>query len=170
MSNATSIYIYVARTIRHNANTIIWRLAMVNLIIAVLLWITAAVTGKALFYLLATTVFLLGFAMAVVIGMLLKIIAFLIWLHLQGLRDRLSAAARPVFNVTNMKMIIPSRNGNQLLALLIAAELALIGAFIAPQIFFLPAALLWLATFSVLAWILSMALLRYHRTVRTVTA
>ncbi len=143
-----------------------WRLSMANLIVTVLFWIMAEATGGPVFDLLAGAIFLMGFAMAVVTGMLLKIIAFLIWLHLQGVREQLIMEGKPVITVPKMKAVISSRQGGSLLLLLIAAQLITITALLSPQWFTLPAALLWLAYFCTLGGVMGYALFRYQRFIK----
>ena len=139
-----------------------WRLAMIHLIAAIGLWAVAEITGRQLFSILAAGIFLLGFAMAVITGMLLKIIAFLIWLHLQSLRDTLTHSNKPDFGPRNMKSIVSSRSSDYLLMLLIAAQIVLVGALVWPNIFSLPAALVWLVLFCSLMYVLVRALLYYR--------
>jgi hypothetical protein len=145
-----------------------WRLAMVNLLAVCVLWMAAEATGDPLFDMLAAAVFLLGFAMAVVTGMLIKIVSFLIWLHLQAANDGLIMSGQPGFTVPTMQAVIASRQGNWLLYLLIAAELAIIGALLSPEFFAAPAAALWLGQFSLLAGVIGNALYQYRRTARNV--
>ena len=168
---AASLLIFALTTLRlqtqgkrkvRDSHRDFWRLAMVNLVIASGLWIAAEITGRQLFDMLATGVFLMGFAAAVVTGMLLKIIAFLVWLHLQSLRERLVHGDKPSFGVRNMKSIVPSRSSDYLLLLLIAAQIALVGALVWPSMLSLPAALLWLALFCSLMYVLVRALMYYR--------
>ena len=135
---------------------------MINLILAVVLWGIAAVTGRPLFDLLAATVFLLGFAMAVVTGMLLKIAAFLIWLHLSAASDALRTEGHRAYSVPRMKTIISPWSGDRLLYLLIIAETITIAAIGFPVYFSSAAALLWLVQFCYLEAVLVNALLRYR--------
>lgn len=142
-----------------------WRLAMVNLLLCLCCWIGAAQTGMPGLYLLTAAVFLLGFAMAVVTGMLLKIISFLIWLHLQGLNEALQSAGKPGFIVPKMKRVIADRKSNLLLISLLIAQLCIIAAILIPRIMAVAAALAWLVFFILLGMILSKAVLRYYQIV-----
>jgi hypothetical protein len=81
-----------------------WRVAMVSLILVALLWL-AGVVHPALrrltwLPLLAGILFLGGFALSVVGGMLHKIVSFLCWFHLQG---QLHA---PAGTIPNMKEFV----------------------------------------------------------------
>ena len=139
-----------------------WRLGMVNLVAATGLWTAAEITGRQLFDVLAVGIFLLGFAMAIIIGMLLKIIAFLIWLHLQSLRDRLLHANKPSFAPRNMKGIVSSRKNDYLLLLFDrgtdhADRCAGLARYVQSA-----AALVWLALFCSLMYVLVRALLYYR--------
>ena len=147
-----------------------WRLAMLNLLLTLCFWIVAGITGKPEFDLLAGAVFLLGFAMAVVTGMLLKIIAFLIWLHLQAVNEGLQARGRPGFIVPKMKRVIADRKSDALLFSLALAELTIIGAILFPAYLSIPAAIAWLVFFCLLAWVLGRAVFRYYQIVREITA
>jgi len=139
-----------------------WRLAMINLILAVVLWGIAATTTKPVFDLLAATVFLLGFAMAVVTGMLLKIVAFLIWLHLTAASDALRLDGHRAYSVPRMKAIISAAHSDRLLYLLIIAETFTIAAIGFHAYFSFIAALLWVVQFCYLEVVLVLALLRYR--------
>lgn len=139
-----------------------WRLSMVELLIAVVLWVVATISNNPLFGLLAGVLFLFGFAMMVVTGMLLKIVAFLIWLHLQQARDQLVKLGRAAIKVPKMNAIISSRTGARLLIVLIAAQSAMILAILFPPLLSIIAALSWLVFFSFLGGVLAEAMLRYR--------
>ena len=143
-----------------------WRLAMLNLLLCLCFWIGASITGRPELHLLTAAVFLLGFAMAVVTGMLLKIISFLIWLHLQSLNEALQAGGKPGFMVPKMKRVIADKKSNLLLISLCAAQLCMITAILFPRQMTLLAALAWLEFFIALGFILSGAVFRYYKIVR----
>ena len=145
-----------------------WRLAMINLILAVALWSIATATGRPLFHLLAATVFIMGFALAVVTGMLLKIVAFLIWLHLTAASDGLRTEGHRGYSVPRMKTIISEWSSERLLYLLILAETATIAALGFPAYFSIAAALLWLVQFCYLEVVLGKALLRYRSIMQSI--
>lgn len=67
-----------------DATTLFWRLAMASLLAAAALW-CAAVDGRARGLLLGL-LFMLGFAYSAVLGMLYKIVPFLLWQHWQEQR------------------------------------------------------------------------------------
>jgi hypothetical protein len=140
-----------------------WRLGMVNLMAVSLLSIISVFSNKPLFEIMTVTVFLFGFTMAIVTGMLLRIIAFLIWLHLSAANDALGTDANQAFQVPKMKAVISSKASDTILILLIVAELSLISAVIYPAHFTTLAALLWFCQFSLLAFVLGRAIYRYNR-------
>ncbi|MBF8270447.1 MAG: hypothetical protein HW386_2156 [Gammaproteobacteria bacterium] len=134
-----------------------WRLAIFNLLLTLCFWISAGITGRPEFALLTGVMFLLGFAMAVVTGMLLKIVAFLIWLHLQAANEGLQARGRPGYIIPKMKRVIADRKSNILLFSLLLAQLMIIGAILYPSDLTTPAAVAWLVFFSLLTMVLARA-------------
>lgn len=82
-----------------------WRVAMASLIVAVVLWAAAQVVpmwaASDAYPVLVGVVFLVGFALSVVNGMLYKIVPFLAWFHLQS---QLQAKAG---SIPTMKQMIP---------------------------------------------------------------
>jgi hypothetical protein len=80
-----------------------WRLAMGALLAAVMVWAGAAAFGAATPALLLGVLFLTGFGISAVSGMLYKIVPFLVWLHLNNLKFATGAA----FTVPTMKQVIP---------------------------------------------------------------
>ena len=83
-----------------------WRMAMLALLLALMVWAGAVVLGETTPELVLDMLFLIGFAMPVISGMSYKNIPFLIWLHLNN-RTFVSATRR--IAVPNMKQIIPER-------------------------------------------------------------
>jgi len=101
----------------------------------------------------------------VVTGMLLKIISFLIWLHLSELDNTLTLAGGPGIEAPKMKSVINDWVGNRLLQLLLFAQALLLLAFPWPSLFTRPAALAWLVFFLFLGWIIARVMLRYREIV-----
>jgi hypothetical protein len=139
-----------------------WRLGMVHLIAACACWIAAELTGRLALDLLTAVLFLMGFAMSVVTGMLLKILSFLIWLHLSELDNALTLAGKPGVEVPKMKSVINNWVADRLLQLLLFAQALLLLAFPWPSLFIRPAALAWLVFFFFLGWVVARVLLRYR--------
>jgi len=114
----------------------LWQVAMLSTLLACALWLTARVLPMVAQWqgwpLLFGTLVLFGGFMSVIIGMLYKIVPFLVWLHLhhQG-RGRLIAP--------NMKKVLPqNRIDGQALAHLLSFGLLLL-AVLWPQWFAYPA-------------------------------
>lgn len=82
-----------------------WRIGMLSLLAATLLWMIGQAStplADSTFYSLALGIlFIIGFALSVIQGMLYKIVPFLVWFHLQS--------KLPSKQVPNMKSIIPDR-------------------------------------------------------------
>ena len=82
-----------------------WRIGLFSLLTAAILWLAgqASITlANSTFYALALGIlFIIGFALSVIQGMLYKITSFLIWFHLQG--------KLPPGKTPHMKSIIPDR-------------------------------------------------------------
>jgi 4-hydroxybenzoate polyprenyltransferase len=147
-----------------------WRLAMVNLVAAVIVWVIAKITGNPVYDLLVAVIYLLGFAMAVVIGMLLKIFSFLVWLHLQTLNDSLKMKGEKEFNIPKMKTVISPRTCDRLLSLLMVAQVTVVAALFLPETIPEVAAILWLAVFAFLGGVLWRTAWRYRVLHRKMTA
>jgi hypothetical protein len=140
-----------------------WRLAMVSLLSALLLWLFNRVYPHGMLELLVGAVFLLGFAYSAVNGMLYKIVPFLVWLHLN---NRLQRAGRSQAKIPNMKQVIPERYARRQFRLHLVAMAVLLIAIIRPE---LPPALvgvLWLGNGGWLGWNLWQALRLYRRMTR----
>ncbi len=86
-----------------------FRLGMAALMIALAIWwLPASMAGSLINEDLAIGVLLIvGFTMSIISGMLYKIVAFLIWLHLT---NEIDMSSRWAMNIPNMKQIIPDRH------------------------------------------------------------
>jgi hypothetical protein len=138
-----------------------WRLAMAALLLAVLAWLANRLYPLVALELAAGVLFLAGFALSAVNGMLYKIVPFLVWLHLN---NRLQQAARWQGSVPNMKQVIPERMARWQLRLQLAALLLLLagvlsGGAVPPVVI----GITWLASSAVLLWNLLQALRLYRR-------
>jgi len=145
-----------------------WRLSMINLILAVSCWIYAEISEQTIFDLLAASLYIMGFAMAVVTGMLIKIVSFLIWIHLQAAADTLREDGHRTYKVPKMKSVISSKKARQLLIGLIAAELSFLLALLWPQYFSFITGVIWLCQFCLLAWIIGKALYSFKNIIRQI--
>jgi hypothetical protein len=135
-----------------------WRLGMLALLgaaLAAVLWPWLPIVPGSSLAMAPTLLFLLGFALSVVSGMLYKIVPFLVWLHLQ---QRLSAFPKPraALLPPNMKTILPDRRARLQLYLHAAALVMLLAGLALPMLL-RPAALLWLGSFALLGFNLLMA-------------
>ncbi len=146
-----------------DASLTFWRMGMTALAAAaatgMLARLASAEYGSVL-TLAAALLFLLGFALSVICGMLYKIVPFLVWLHLQQ-RIGINPAARHRIFPPNMKTLVPERRARLHCGLHVAA-LVLLLAGLAFPVLVRPAAALWLASFAVLAGNLLLALRRYR--------
>lgn len=89
-----------------------WRLGMLSLLAAALLWIAGlalpAFATDPRFPVLLGALYLAGFAVPVVVGMLYRILPFLVWLHLHQARIRLGPGRGvDVAGLPNVKQVIP---------------------------------------------------------------
>ena len=130
-----------------------WRLGMRALLLASVVGtasLLASPAAAARLALAATLLFLLGFALSVVNGMLYKIVPFLVWLHLQQrLVTRIDV--RHSIILPNMKSIVSEKRSRQQFALHLVALLLLLLGVLLPALL-RPAAALWLADFALLEW------------------
>lgn len=138
-----------------------WRLAMTSLLLALLMWVSNHFMPHGTLELAIGVLFLVGFAVSAVNGMLYKIVPFLIWLHLN---NRLQQAGRWQGKVPNMKQVIPERQARWQFRMHLAALVLLLAALmfpVPPQL----VGLLWLINGGWLAWNLAQALRLFQRTV-----
>jgi len=126
----------------------LWRLAMVSALLACALWLLTRMSGTVAQWqswpLLFGALLLFGGFMSVIVGMLYKIVPFLVWLHLQNLgHGRLMAP--------NVKKVLDERHINgQMRAHFVAVALLLL-AVLWPRGFVYPAGL---ALIAANAWLL----------------
>ena len=98
---------------------------------------------------LAVGLFLLGGVLAVVVGMLYKIVAFLVWLNLNQENMRRMTTGKPMIEVPNMKKILAEHKIRRQFRALLLAELGLIFVFFLPSAAAV-ASILWLGFFGLL--------------------
>ena len=117
-----------------------WRLAMVSLLLCTSFWVVGQLWPLLgdwqNFGYLNVLLFIIGFALSVIIGMLYKIIPFLIWFHLQSQNARR-------FKLPNVKEIIPEQLVRWHFRLHLALLPMLVGAAIKPAWFMCLAATLF---------------------------
>jgi len=136
-----------------------WHLAMISLLTCALLWLGGqwwpALGEWQNFGYLLTVIYLAGFVVSVINGMLYKIVPFLTWLHLQGQNKRR-------FSLPNMKEIIPDRRAHQHLLVYTASVPLLVAAVVMPAWFTYPAAILLALAFVMQAFNIFMAVRLYR--------
>ncbi len=129
----------------------LWRLGMLSLVAAITLWTSAqlstAIAEDASYPIVLGILFLFGFAISVVVGMLYKIVPFLVWFHLQSCLPKGRMAP-------NMKQIIPDRAARHQMWAHTAALLLLLGSIAWPLLIYpagltlvLASCMLWLNLF-----------------------
>ncbi|MBL8374874.1 hypothetical protein [Accumulibacter sp.] len=127
-----------SRRARFDASQHFWRLAMLCLLAACALWFAAdslpALAERQEWPLLCGVLALLGGFMSVMIGMLYKIVPFLVWLHLQNLGDGRVMAP-------NMNKVIATRQVDRQLYAHVVSLALLLAAVIWPEWFTYPAGL-----------------------------
>lgn len=148
---------------RHADPTLLyWRFGMGALIVAAMsgavLTMISIEAEKALSLELGI-VFIFGFLLATISGMLYKIVPFLIWFHLQ------SRFARQVV-MPNMKMLIPDAQAKNQMRAWLGAIVALVLAVVFPQAMTYPAAALTAIAALWLEWNLLGAVRGYRDTCR----
>lgn len=143
-----------------------WRLAMMNLLLAILCWLISLwvpAQWRPQLEMAGATIFLAGFALSVITGMLLKIISFLIWLHLKNINDDRVMQGKSSIEVPHMKGVIASSPSNYLFWLLALSQLILISAIYYPALA-LAAGLSYLVFFLLLSNTVGQALWKYYKT------
>lgn len=136
-----------------------WRAGMASLIACVLAWMLAqlwpAWADSSAYPMLLGVLFLVGFAVSVVAGMLYKIVPFLAWFHLQA---QLQAKAG---TIPNMKQMIDEKNLRLQFRLHLAALALLVAAVAWPAALYMPAGIVFALSALMLLVNLSAALRRY---------
>lgn len=136
-----------------------WRVAMACLGAAVVAWGAGHLIGR-MPELLLGLLLVVGFGLSAVCGMLYKIVAFLIWLHLN---NRMQEAGQWQGTIPHMKQIIPERHTRRQFALHLAALLLLAAATVWPWPLVWPAGLALLLSMGYLEWNLLAAVRLYRR-------
>jgi len=158
----TTLYLQKNRRRRRSSVTMaFWRIGMLALLAAVVVWISgqflpdlAAWSGYGL---LLGILYLVGFVVSAISGMLYKIVPFLIWFHLQS--RYISQSGLPTVNE-----IIPEKRAYRQMVVHLSALLLLLAAVIWPQWFVYPAGFLAAVSFLLLAVNLIAACRMYSRT------
>ncbi|MES2148464.1 MAG: permease [Pseudomonadota bacterium] len=118
-----------------DAMTLSWRLAMASLVAACLLASAPAALGGQARGMALGVLFVFGFAGSVILGMLYKIVPFLLWYHLQG-EPGVTRASMP-----SVKQLVPERGARQQVGAHALALALLVCAAWWPELLARPAAL-----------------------------
>ncbi len=158
----TTLYLQKNRRRRRSNVTMeFWRIGMVALIAAASVWISGQflpeLAAWSSYDMVLGVLYIVGFAVSVISGMLYKIVPFLIWFHLQS--RHISQSGLPTVNE-----IIPESRARRQMFVHLAALLLLLAAVIWPQWFTYPAGLLSVVSFMLLAVNLTTACRIYRRT------
>ena len=135
-----------------------WMSSLLSLSISLLLYLYAEITQQDLSMAIGI-LFLAGFAMSVINGMLYKIIPFMIWLHLHR---KLTAAGKRLSGIPTIYEIISFKKSRRLFVIHNMALITTLFALYIPEVFFYPASLLWLLNGVILMSHLLQALYTYH--------
>lgn len=105
----TTLYLQLKRRRRIPDVTLqFWRVGMASLLAGVTLWVAGqfmpSLNASAVYPLLLGMLFIIGFAVSMITGMLYKIVPFLVWFHLHGKRNEGAV-------VPNMKEVISDLSG-----------------------------------------------------------
>jgi hypothetical protein len=140
-----------------------WRVGMLALLASGALWLAGEVwpglAAQAFYPLLLGVLMIVGFTVAVISGMLYKIVPFLCWLHLHA---QLHTRAERRTRLPTMKDFIPERVARRQFHAYLLALILLIGAVVQPVWLTYPAALAWLLA-CVLMWFNIFSAVRLYR-------
>jgi len=158
----TTLYLQQHRRRRRSNVTMeFWRIGMVALLAATVVWISGQflpeLAAWSSYEMVLGILYVFGFVVSVISGMLYKIVPFLIWFHLQS--RHISQSGLPTVNE-----IIPENRARLQMFIHLAALLLLLASVIWPQWFTYPAGILSAASFLLLAANLTTACLIYRQT------
>jgi len=148
-----------------------WRIACMGLLATSICWWLATFLSppqlELHFKFLCVILYIIAFITPVIIGMLYKITAFLLWFHLQGINTERAMADKAPIQVPHMKGFIPERRIKIQLYLLVAAQLLTLAIPAFPAILNTAAGAVWLGVFSMMTWSLYSASCKYRRLAST---
>lgn len=140
-----------------------WRVGMLSLLAGGVLWLTGelwpALSAQAYFPLLLGVLMIVGFTVAVISGMLYKVVPFLGWLHLHA---QLHTRAERRTRLPTMKDFISERVARRQFHAYLLALILLLGAVLWPAWLVYPAALAWLLACALL-WLNVFGAVRMYR-------
>ena len=141
-----------------------WRLAMVSLLAALLLWVCRTLFDLVWLEVTTGIVMIVGFAVSAVIGMLYKIVPFLVWLHMN---NQLLIRQQRTVKLPNMKQLIPGKWALRQYRLHLLSLTLLALAPLWPAYFSILAPIALFLSAGLLGWNLLQAVFHYHRLLNT---
>jgi len=149
-----------------------WRVGCFSLIVTILFWWLSQFVDDAAIAeqlkLVSVVLFISGFAMSIMTGMLYKIVAFLVWFHLQAVNTKRMMAGESLIQVPHMKAVISEKRARLQLKAFLAALLSLPFVLTWPSLY-LMTGLLWMLHFMVMLYSLGGAANHYRRVVQGVS-
>jgi len=141
-----------------------WQLAMLSLAILIFLWLLSTLFNFKLPILLLGVLFIYGFAMTTITGMMYKIIPFIIWLHLSSRNKNLRTQGEreSQVKVPHMRKIIPEAAGFWQFRIHFISLIILFLATIWPAWLYYPATLFFAISQAFLLYNLLKAVLFYN--------
>lgn len=143
-----------------------WRVACMGLLATIICWWLAIFLSppqlELHFKFLCAILYIIAFITPVMIGMLYKITAFLLWFHLQGINTQRTMTGKPPINVPHMKGFISEQRVKIQLYLLVAAQLFTLFTPAFPGMLSTASGAAWLAVFLIMAFNLYSASLKYR--------
>jgi len=158
----TTLYLQSHRRRRRPDVTMgFWRIGMLSLLASIFLWIGGqflpAVAVWPHYELLLGVIYIVGFIVSVINGMLYKVVPFLVWFHLQS--RHIGQTGLPT-----VKEIIPDHRKHRQMIFHLSALLVLVAAIIWPEWFTYAAGILFAISFLLLAFNLFAASRTYLQT------
>ena len=143
-----------------------WQIGCISLVVAVFSWWAVQWVSDSYLHeqlkLLCVLIFIAGFVMAIMTAMLYKIVAFLVWFHLQGINTKRMMTGQSMIQVPHMKAVIPEKRARIQFRVFCAALASVPLCVVWPQLYWLAAAL-WGLHFSLMLVNLSRAAAHYNR-------
>lgn len=162
-----TLYLQSKRHVDHWDVTVwFWRFSMLMLLCCILLWVTGlyieSLSSWNRYEYLLGMLYIIGFTVSAINGMLYKIVPFLIWLHLQ----QANIEFKPI---PSMKEIIPQARERCHLVLHVSAVLLMICAVLNPRWFIYPAMSVFIVSTMHLYFNLVQAIRVYIKTKKAVS-
>jgi len=151
-----------------DSHTDYWRIGCVSLILVIFCWWLSQGFNESSvaeqLKLWSVVLFITGFVMSIMTGMLYKIVSFLVWFHLQAVNTQRMMAGESLIQVPHMKAVISEKHTRIQLWVFLAALLSVPFALTWPVLGMLAGGL-WLLHFGVMTVNLGSAARRYRRVI-----